>query len=102
MAEGPILAYDNDTDLERHLINIRGHGIGVTELPGTANCPVGDREFRFQRGFGAVHGFAVDKQDEWHMYLGCDHPLNPLYWWPDLRLLSEIESIMIAAGSHRV
>jgi hypothetical protein len=102
MGMGPFLTYDDDTDLERHLLNIRDHGIRITELPIDVNSPVGNREFRFQRGFGAVHGFAFRERGERCVHLGCDHPLNPFYWWPDMRLLSKIESIMIAAGSRRM
>jgi hypothetical protein len=100
MGAGPFLSYDDDGDLERHLANIRSRGIRTAELPLTGGPSVGRREFRFQRGFGAVHGFTSGKQDDRWIYLGCDHTFNPFLWWPDSCLLSELKSIMVAAGSR--
>lgn len=102
MAAGPFLTYANEPDLERHLATIRGHGIRIMELPPSPTSRVGCREFRFQRRFGAVHGFTGGEQDKRWVYLGCFHPFNPLYWLPDSRLLAEIESIMVDAGSRRL
>ena len=100
---GPLLSFEDAHHLEQLLGLIRAEAIKVTPDRRNQNQPA----FWFRSGWALVHASAW-AQSAWDdsssraLYFGFGHPLNPLLWRSDARLLRRIESILNQNGSRRL
>lgn len=95
---GPILTYRDEAHLERLFQALRSRKIRILRDEGSRGPA-----FWFRRRFGLVRGSCwPDASPGPEMYFGFGHPLNPLLWPSDHRLLGEIRETFLANGSVRI
>jgi hypothetical protein len=98
MGMGPMISMPQAMleDLPNQLKSI---GIGCRELVPKHRLPV-KKTLRFSRFLAATDADVRDcGPGEVSVHLVCAHGLNPLMWWPEMRLLNRIEKHLTDNGA---
>lgn len=98
MAMGPLFEISPEL-LESLPARATGAGLHCTELPAKH---AGGRRLRFRSYLASVEAEVWATESGTQLYVYCAHGLNPLMWWPEVRLVNRLRDLLVGWGANEV